>query len=81
MTAVTALRAALPNRLIVALTLALIAVAACAAPGTTLRKSGNPILPGWYADPEGAVLRGRYWIFPTYSAPYDDQTFFDAFSS
>lgn len=49
---------------------------------TELRKaSGNPVLEGWYADPEGAVLDGRYWIFPTYSAPYDKQVFFDAFSS
>ena len=44
-------------------------------------KSGNPILPGWYADPEAHVFAGRYWIFPTYSAPYDGQTFLDAFSS
>ncbi len=43
--------------------------------------SGNPIFRGWYADPEGAVLDGRYWVFPTYSAPYDEQLFFDAFSS
>ena len=43
--------------------------------------SGNPIFPGWYADPEGAVLDGQYWIFPTYSAPYEKQTFLDAFSS
>lgn len=41
----------------------------------------NPVLDGWYADPEGVVLAGRYWIFPTLSAPYDDQTYFDAFSS
>ena len=43
--------------------------------------SGNPIFPGWYADPEGAVLDGQYWVFPTYSADFDDQTFLDAFSS
>lgn len=43
--------------------------------------SGNPLFPGWYADPEGAVLQDRYWIYPTYSAPYDKQVFFDAFSS
>ena len=40
-----------------------------------------PILPGWYADPEAHVFDGQYWIFPTYSAPYDQQTFLDAFSS
>lgn len=44
-------------------------------------KSGNPLFPGWYADPEGAVFNHQYWIYPTYSAPYDKQVFFDAFSS
>ena len=43
--------------------------------------SGNPIIPGWYADPEAHVFAGRYWIHPTYSAPYDQQTYMDAFSS
>lgn len=43
--------------------------------------SGNPILPGWYADPEAHVFAGEYWIYPTFSAPYDQQTFLDAFSS
>src|SRR5438046_1156372 len=43
--------------------------------------AGNPILPGWYADPEAHVFEGQYWIYPTYSAPYDQQTFMDAFSS
>lgn len=41
----------------------------------------NPVFPGWYADPEGIVYNKEYWIFPTYSAPYEDQIFFDAFSS
>ncbi|WP_455584834.1 glycoside hydrolase family 43 protein [Bacteroides sp.] len=45
------------------------------------QKSGNPVFPGWYADPEGAVLGSEYWIYPTYSAPYDEQIFMDAFSS
>ena len=44
-------------------------------------KSGNPILPGWYADPEGIILQNKYYIFPTYSAPYEEQVFMDAFSS
>jgi hypothetical protein len=44
-------------------------------------RSGNPILPGWYADPEAHVFAGEYWIFPTTSARYDDQTYMDAFSS
>lgn len=41
----------------------------------------NPVLPGWYADPEAHVFEGAYWIYPTTSAPYDDQTYMDAFSS
>ena len=44
-------------------------------------KSGNPVFPGWYADPEAAIFNSTYWIYPTYSAPYDKQVFFDAFSS
>ena len=46
-----------------------------------LKTSGNPIVAGWYADPEIGVFNNRYWVFPTYSANYDEQTFFDAFSS
>lgn len=43
--------------------------------------SANPILDGWYADPEARIFENRYWIFPTYSAPYNEQVFLDAFSS
>lgn len=45
------------------------------------QKSGNPVFKGWYADPEGIVFGDNYWIYPTYSAPYDKQVFMDAFSS
>jgi beta-xylosidase len=44
-------------------------------------KYGNPVFPGWYADPEGVVFGDQIWIYPTFSAPYDQQVFFDAFSS
>ena len=44
-------------------------------------KRGNPVIDGWYADPEAAIFGKEYWIYPTYSAPYDKQVFFDAFSS
>jgi beta-xylosidase len=44
-------------------------------------RAANPVFPGWYADPEGVVFGSRFWIYPTYSAPYDQQVFFDAFSS
>ncbi|MCP5521012.1 MAG: family 43 glycosylhydrolase [Verrucomicrobiales bacterium] len=44
-------------------------------------RAGNPVLEGWYADPEATVFGDRYWIYPTFSARYDDQLHFDAFSS
>lgn len=38
-----------------------------------VKTSGNPVFPGWYADPEGVVFDDRVWIYPTlsdyYSAP------------
>jgi beta-xylosidase len=43
--------------------------------------SGNPLFPGWYADPEVAIFNDTYWIFPTYSAVFEEQVFLDAFSS
>ncbi|MFB6457807.1 glycoside hydrolase family 43 protein [Chitinophaga sp. Hz27] len=48
---------------------------------TNVTYSGNPVFPGWYADPEGVVFNKQYWIYPTYSAAYEKQVFFDAFSS
>lgn len=47
---------------------------------------GNPVVAGWYADPEAVVFidapgGAKYWIYPTTSARYDDQVYFDAFSS
>jgi beta-xylosidase len=48
---------------------------------TSKQTSGNPVFPGWYADPEGAIFNKEYWIYPTYSAPYNQQVFLDAFSS
>ncbi|MCK9862923.1 glycoside hydrolase family 43 protein [Paenibacillus sp. ATY16] len=43
--------------------------------------SGNPVFPGWYADPEARIFEGRYWIYPTYSALYGEQLYLDAFHS
>lgn len=43
--------------------------------------TGNPIFEGWYADPEGTIFKNQYWVYPTYSAPFGKQVFFDAFSS
>jgi hypothetical protein len=50
-------------------------------PACTPAAAGNPIVEGWYADPDMQVYDGVYWMYPTYSAPFDDQTFLDAFSS
>ena len=41
----------------------------------------NPIIDGWYADPEGIKYGNTYWVFPTYSDAYNKQVFMDAFSS
>ena len=32
--------------------------------------SGNPVIEGWYADPEAIVYGNQYWIFPTWSDDY-----------
>jgi beta-xylosidase len=48
---------------------------------SALKTSGNPVFPGWYADPEAAIFGSQYWIYPTYSAKYDEQVYLDAFSS
>lgn len=60
--------------------LVLAGLQACAPPPQP-EHTGNPVVEGWYADPEGAVFGDHYWIFPTFSAAYDEQVFFDAFSS
>lgn len=41
----------------------------------------NPIFQGWYADPEIHRFGHRYYIYPTFSAEYDRQTFFEVWSS
>jgi beta-xylosidase len=48
---------------------------------TSPAQSKNPIIEGWYADPEGVILDKQYWVFPTFSAKYRQQVFLDAFSS
>ena len=45
------------------------------------KMSGNPVFQGCYADPEAAIFNHQYWIYPTYSAPYEKQVFMDAYSS
>ena len=42
----------------------------------------NPIVDGWYADPEARFYEGRYWIYVTQSfSEYEKQMNLDAFSS
>ena len=42
----------------------------------------NPLVAGWYADPEARFYEGKYWIYVTRSATdYKKQTNLDAFSS
>lgn len=41
----------------------------------------NPVFEGWYADPEGFVVGETLWVYPTSSLPFDEQTYFDAFST
>ncbi len=42
----------------------------------------NPIVPGFYADPEARFYEGKYWIYATCSATdYTRQLNIDAFSS
>jgi hypothetical protein len=50
-------------------------------PDSPTAVAGNPFVDGWYADPDVAVYEGKYWVYPTSSRPYDEQTYLDAFSS
>ncbi|MBK8565237.1 MAG: family 43 glycosylhydrolase [Saprospiraceae bacterium] len=43
--------------------------------------SGNPIFEGWYADPEARIFGKEVWVYPTYSDKYEQQVYFDAYSS
>jgi beta-xylosidase len=44
-----------------------IALGLLAAGAAASLSASNPIVPGWYADPEIRVFAGRYWVYPTYS--------------
>jgi beta-xylosidase len=67
--------------LLPAILMAMLAYPAASQTAVSKTKSGNPIFEGWYADPEAVVYGKEYWVFPTYSAPYEQQVFFDAFVS
>jgi len=59
----------------------LIIFARCTYAQKQIKTAGNPVVKGWYADPEAVIFNKHYWIYPTYSDIYDKQVFFDAFSS
>ena len=65
----------------VAACIAAILLAGCKGSNKTAETSGNPLWEGWYADPEGVVMDGECWIYPTTSTRYRNQKGFDAFSS
>ena len=52
---------------ILLLLLALAAAGPAASQQSAPKMSGNPLFPGWYADPEAIIFGDTYWIFPTYS--------------
>ncbi|KAI5927846.1 putative glycosyl hydrolase [Camillea tinctor] len=47
----------------------------------TTAEAGNPFVSGWYADPDTEIYDGQFWVYPTASRPYKEQTYLDAFSS
>jgi beta-xylosidase len=53
----------------------------CTNSGNEKKTSGNPIFEGWYADPDAVIFDNQIWVYPTYSAKFEDQVFLDAFSS
>jgi glycosyl hydrolase family 43 len=57
------------------------APASGALPDYTTAEAGNPFVAGWYADPDVAIYNNRFYVFPTASRPYAEQTYLDAFSS
>src|ERR1044072_1506974 len=61
--------------------LAAVSIGLCIQTQQAVAQNGNPVIPGWYADPEAAVFGKKYWIFATYSDKYEKEVFFDAFSS
>jgi beta-xylosidase len=69
------------KKLLVSSVIFLVVLFSATGQNKNVRTSGNPLFPGWYADPECVVLNNTFWIFPTFSAKYNEQVFLDAFSS
>lgn len=59
-----------------------VAAAAAQAAPSNITQPANPLpFNGWYADPEIREYDSVFWIFPTTSIVFEDQKWFDAFSS
>jgi len=58
------------HKLLFALVLSLIISFSIKAQSNKTERAGNPVFPGWYADPEGIIFGDEYWIYPTYSDHY-----------
>lgn len=71
----------MPKKKMLLIVALLIQLFAAAQQNTVVINSGNPLFPGWYADPEVAIFNSQYWIYPTTSSVYDKQVYFDCFSS
>ena len=72
----------IPKKLVLLATLGMaIIISADKALAQEKKTSGNPIVEGWYADPEAKIFNKQYWVYPTYSAKYNEQVFMDVFSS
>lgn len=48
---------------------------------TAMSAMGRLIFEGWYADPEIRVYDNIFWVFPTTSIAFENQSYFDAWSS
>lgn len=71
-------------RYVFALFLVLLSLTAACASRSHVRPASqvkNPILPGYYADPEGVVYDDTVWIFPTSSLAPANRAGLEAFSS
>ncbi len=47
---------------------------------TKNKYAGNPVFPGWYADPEAIIFDSTYWIYPTFSDDYGARDTSDFFT-
>ncbi|KAG6275086.1 hypothetical protein E4U47_001127 [Claviceps purpurea] len=70
----------IPDSLLVTASL-LLATAAHNPSDWATAEAGNPFVDGFYADPDSEFYNNEYWVYPTSSYAYDQQTYLDAFSS